>query len=187
MAIQKQLLWGRTVKDFKRSWTRNAKHLASIWSLNPFDQICSPRIAISIVPAIVLLRAPFSVTNLALQQLMQEFYRPLVPLCSTDIRSEIQIWLFVKTPYNMHNHLQWIYQANFIHSVSIKVDNVLNVLIFSPLYMVISLTDIMDTSIHTRSYLYLGQINHIHNIHRIMKLPHKVLWRQHEAGTGNQI
>lgn len=130
MAIQKQLLWRRTVKDFKRSWTRNAKHLASIWSLNPFDQICPPRIAISIVPAIVLLRAPFSVTNLALQQLMQQFYRPsLVPFCSTNIRSEIQIWLFVKTPYNMRNPLQWIYQANFIHSVSIKVDNVLNVLI----------------------------------------------------------
>lgn len=118
---------GGRLKTSKRSWTRNAKHLA-IWSLNPFDQICPPRIAISIVPAIVLLRATLSVTNLALQQLMQQFYKPsLVPLCSTNIRSEIQIWLFVKTSYNMHNHLQWIYQANFIHSVSIKVDNVLNV------------------------------------------------------------
>lgn len=133
MAIRKQLLWRRTVKDFKRSWTRNAKHLASIWSLNPFDQIYPPRIAISIVPAIVLLRATFSVTNLALQQLMQQFYKPsLVPLCSINIRGEIKIWLFVKTPYNMHNQLQWIYQANFIHSVSIKVDHVLNVLIFFP-------------------------------------------------------
>lgn len=149
MAIRKQLLWRRMVKDFKRSWTRNAKHLASIWSLNPFDQICPPRIAISIV----LLRATFSVTNLALQQLMQQFYRPsLVPLWSTNIHGEIQIWLFVKTPlkqtYNMHNHLQWMYQPNFIHSVFIRVYNVIILvifpLIFFFLYMVISLTDIMD-------------------------------------------
>lgn len=63
MAMRKQLLWRRTVKDFKRSRTRNAKHLKSKWSLNSFDQICLPRIAISIVPAIVLLRATFLVTH----------------------------------------------------------------------------------------------------------------------------
>jgi len=84
----KQLPWRWTVKDFKRSWTRNAKQLVSIWSLNSFDQICPPRIAISIVPAIVFLQATFSVTK---------------------------IWLFVKTPlkqtYIIRNHLSRMYQT----------------------------------------------------------------------------